>query len=83
MPPRALSILEFKKAAREATVAEGEELLTNLFQVSQRNPASSGVLDEVFGTHKPPRASEYAVRPGAPFETVFDEVGYCRTGHHS
>jgi len=32
-------------------VAEGEELQTNLLQVSQRGPASSSVLDEVFGTH--------------------------------
>ena len=31
-------------------VAEGEELETNLLQASQRIPASSGVLDEVFGT---------------------------------
>ena len=31
-------------------VAEGEELQTNLLQASQRIPASSGVLDEVFGT---------------------------------
>jgi hypothetical protein len=33
-------------------MAEGEELQTNLLQVSQRGPASSSVLDEVFGTHK-------------------------------
>jgi hypothetical protein len=33
-------------------VAEGEELETNLLQASQRIPASSGVLDEVFGTHR-------------------------------
>jgi len=33
-------------------VAEGEELQTNLLQVSQRGPASSSVLDEVFGTHR-------------------------------
>jgi len=33
-------------------VAEGEELQTNLLQASQRNPANSGVLDEVFGTHR-------------------------------
>jgi len=32
-------------------VAEGEELETNLLQASQRNPASLGVLDEVFDTH--------------------------------
>jgi hypothetical protein len=32
-------------------VAEGEELQTNLLQVSQRGPASSSALDEVFGTH--------------------------------
>jgi hypothetical protein len=31
-------------------VAEGEELETNLLHATQRNPASSGVLDEVFGT---------------------------------
>ena len=31
-------------------VAEGEVLETNLLQASQRTPASSGVLDEVFGT---------------------------------
>ena len=29
---------------------EGEELQANLLQASQRIPASSGVLDEVFGT---------------------------------
>jgi hypothetical protein len=34
-------------------LAEGEELETNLLQASQRIPASSGVLDEVFGTHRP------------------------------
>jgi hypothetical protein len=33
-------------------VAEGEELQTNLLQASQRGPASSSVLDEVFGTHR-------------------------------
>ena len=33
-------------------VAEGEELQTNLLQASQRIPASSGVLDEVFGAHR-------------------------------
>ena len=33
-------------------VAEGEELQTNLLQVSLRGPASSSVLDEAFGTHK-------------------------------
>jgi hypothetical protein len=33
-------------------VAEGVELETNLLQVSQRNQASPGVLDEVFGTHR-------------------------------
>jgi hypothetical protein len=33
-------------------VAEVEELQTNLLQVSQRGPASSSVLDEVFGTHR-------------------------------
>src|SRR5665648_613437 len=40
-----------RKAARDGMVAEGEELQTNLLQVSQRGPASSSVLDEVFGTH--------------------------------
>jgi hypothetical protein len=33
-------------------VAEGEKLQTNLLQASQRGPASSSVLDEVFGIHK-------------------------------
>src|ERR1019366_9748573 len=33
-------------------LVEGEELQTNLLQVSQRGPASSSVLDEVFGTHR-------------------------------
>jgi hypothetical protein len=37
-------------------VAEGEVLETNLLHASQRIPASSGVLDEVFGTHKAERA---------------------------
>jgi hypothetical protein len=32
-------------------LVEGEELQTNLLQASQRGPASSSVLDEVFGTH--------------------------------
>jgi len=32
-------------------MVEGEELETNLLQASQRNPASSDVLDGVFGTH--------------------------------
>ena len=40
-----------RKAARDGMVAEGEELQTNLLQASQRGPASSSVLDEVFGTH--------------------------------
>ncbi len=31
-------------------LVEGEELQTNLLQASQRIPASSGALDEVFGT---------------------------------
>ena len=31
-------------------LAEGEVLETNLLQASQRNPSSSRVLDEVFGT---------------------------------
>jgi hypothetical protein len=35
-------------------LAEGEELETNLLQASQRGPASSSVLDEVFGTHNGP-----------------------------
>jgi hypothetical protein len=38
-------------------VAEGEELQTNLLQVTQRGPASSSVLDEVFGTHKTLRSA--------------------------
>ena len=33
-------------------LAEGEELQTNLLQASQRIPARSGVLDEVFATHR-------------------------------
>ena len=33
-------------------LVEGEELQTNLLQVSQRGPASSSVLNEVFGTHR-------------------------------
>jgi hypothetical protein len=40
------------RAVRDEMVAEGEELQTNLLQVSQRGPASSSVLDEVFGTHR-------------------------------
>jgi hypothetical protein len=39
-------------------LAEGEELETNLLQASQRIPASSGVLDEVFGTHRLKPASK-------------------------
>src|SRR5450759_4003214 len=39
------------RAVRDGMVAEGEELQTNLLQASQRGPASSSVLDEVFGTH--------------------------------
>ena len=35
-------------------VAEGGELETNLLQASQRIPASSEVLEEVFGTHRGP-----------------------------
>src|ERR1035437_9971561 len=35
-------------------LVEGEELETNLLQASQRGPASSSVLDEVFGTHNGP-----------------------------
>jgi hypothetical protein len=40
-----------RRAERAGVVAEGEELQTNLLQVSQRGPASSSALDEVFGTH--------------------------------
>ena len=36
-------------------VAEGEELETNLLQASQRNPANSSELDEVFDTRKTSR----------------------------
>ena len=41
-------------AVRDGMMAEGEELQTNLLQASQRGPASSSVLDEVFGTHSQP-----------------------------
>src|SRR5665811_2111317 len=40
-----------QRAVRHGMVAEGEKLETNLLQASQRNPASSDVLDGVFGTH--------------------------------
>src|ERR1039458_8541344 len=43
-------------------LVEGEELQTNLLQVSQRGPASSSVLDEVFGTHSDHRALEAALQ---------------------
>ena len=42
-----------QRAARPGMVAEGEELETNPLQANQRIPASSGVLDDVFGTHGP------------------------------
>src|ERR1019366_9300270 len=48
---RFLAVKSRLRAVREGMVAEGEELQTNLLQVSQRGPASSSVLDEVFGTH--------------------------------
>ena len=47
------------RAVRYGLEAEGEELQTNLLQVSQRGPASSSVLDEVFGTHRCGRPVSY------------------------
>jgi hypothetical protein len=45
--------IEVSKAQGKPTpVAEGVELETNLLRASQRGPASSSVLDEVFGTHR-------------------------------
>jgi hypothetical protein len=60
-------------------VAEGEELQTNLLQASQRGPASSSVLDEVFGTHRRallqdvelmPQHQDFGFKPSSRFETV-------------
>src|SRR5450759_1308732 len=69
-PPPRLSIQTLAKllaaksrqrAVRDEMVAEGEgeELETNLLQASERNPASSCVLDEVFGT-QPHQATQYS-----------------------